>query len=93
MKEFIDKPIFFLNLKKSVKTNFNFYKKLGFYKIKVNKEHFLVDHQYFESLSRKVYFFKKQKNFHFYQITSLKIFLKTLRKFMIFKKCHVISLN
>ena len=33
MKEFIDKPIFFLNLKNSVKTTLNFYKKLGFYKI------------------------------------------------------------
>ena len=33
MKKFIDEPIFFLNLKNSVKTTLNFYKKLGFYKI------------------------------------------------------------
>ena len=61
MKKFIDEPIFCLNLRNSVKNTLNFYKKLGFYKIQINKEHFLVDHQYFESLSRKVYFFKKQK--------------------------------
>ena len=61
MKNFIDEPIFSLNLKNSLQTKLDFYKKLGFYKIQINKENFLIDHQYFESLSRKVYFFKKQK--------------------------------
>ena len=61
MKKFIDEPLFCLNMKSNLKTTLNFYKKLGFYKIKINKEHFLVDHQYFEYLSRKFYFFKKQK--------------------------------
>ena len=61
MKNFIDEPIFCLNLKNSLQTKFNFYKKLGFYKIQISNENFLIDYQYFESLSRKVYFFKKQK--------------------------------
>ena len=61
MKNFIDEPIFCLNLKNSLQTKLNFYKKLGFYKIQISNENFLIDYQYFESLSRKVYFFKKQK--------------------------------
>ena len=73
MKSFIDEPIFCLNLKNSLQTKLNLYKKLGFYKIQINNKNFLIDYQYFESLSRKVYFLKN-KNFHFYQITSLKKF-------------------
>ena len=80
MKKFIDEPIFSLNLKNSIKSTLNFYKKLGFYKIQINKEHFLVDHQYFESLSRKVYFFKKQK-FSFLPNNKFeKIFFKNSKK-------------
>ena len=80
MKKFIDEPIFCLNLKNSIKTSLNFYKKLGFYKIQINKEHFLVDHQYFESLSRKVYFFKKQKFAFLPNNKFEKIFFKNPKK-------------
>ena len=80
IKNFIDEPIFFLNLKNSVKTTLNFYKKLGFYKIQINKENFLVDHRYYESLSRKVYFIKKQK-FSFLPNNKFeKIFFKNPKK-------------
>ena len=82
MKNFIDEPIFCLNLKNSLQTKLNFYKKLGFYKIQINNENFLIDYQYFESLSRKVYFFKKQK-FSFLPNNKFeKIFFKNPKKIL-----------
>ena len=80
MKNFIDEPIFCLNSKNGLQTKLNFYKKLGFYKIQINKEDFLIDYQYYESLSRKVFFFKKQK-FSFLPNNKFeKIFFKNPKK-------------
>ncbi len=82
MKNFIDEPIFSLHLKNSLQTKLNFYKKLGFYKIQINKENFLINYEYFESLSRKVYFFKKQKFVFLPNNKFEKIFFKNPKKIL-----------
>ena len=84
MKSFIDERIFGLNLNNNLNGKLNFYKKLGFYKIQINKENFLIDHQYFESLSRKVYFFKKQKFLFLPNNKFEKIFFKNPKKILLY---------
>ncbi len=65
IKDFINDEIFIINKKNFLKKKIDFYNKLGFYKIDMNNQIFLIYHQYYELLLNKVYFFKKKNELKF----------------------------
>ncbi len=65
MQSFITESIFIFNFNRKTKERLLFFEKLGFYLLKLDKQYFLIHHQYYETLISKVYFFKKKQNLTF----------------------------
>ncbi len=60
LESFISEKIFRLTTNKKNKQKELIYEKLGFYLLEINKKIFLINYIYYETLSKKVFFFKKK---------------------------------
>lgn len=59
LDDFIKEDVFFI--KNKTKNKLETLEKLGFYQIKIDKEEYLINYNYFETLLRKIYFFRKKQ--------------------------------
>ncbi len=65
MKHFITESIFIFDSNRNAKKRLLLFKKLGFYLLKIDKQHFLIHYEYYEKLISKVFFFKKKQKLTF----------------------------
>ncbi len=87
LKVFIRENILSLKSENKIEKQVPFFKKMGFYLFKFDKETFFIHHLYFERLSRKIFFSKKKTNIKFSPNNKFEKFLyKNPRKFFNNKK-------